>query len=63
MFAMPKLLTIKPLAEQKGIPVRTIRTLMHQRKVPFIRAGHRTVFFDPDKFQAALDRLEVKAVA
>jgi hypothetical protein len=35
---------------------------MHQRKIPFIKAGHRTVLFDPEKVRAALEQLEVKAV-
>lgn len=59
---MEKLITIKPLSEQKGIPVRTIRTMMRQRKLPYIRAGYRTVLFDLDEVTAALERLKVKAV-
>jgi hypothetical protein len=36
---------------------------MHQRKIPFIKAGHRTVLFEPEKVRAALVQFEVKAVS
>jgi excisionase family DNA binding protein len=57
------LVTIKSLSERSGLPVRTIRTLMSQRKIPYIRAGHRTVLFSLEKVMAAIERFEVKAVA
>ncbi len=42
-----------------GIPERSLRTLTQQRKIPFIRLGHRTVLFQPSKVLAALERFEV----
>jgi hypothetical protein len=56
------LLNIRQLSAEMGPPVRSIRTWMHQGKIPFIRVGHRTCLFDPDKVREALNRLEVKAV-
>ena len=54
---------IYELAEKTGIPVRTLRTLFHQRKISGIKAGHSTLLFDPEKVCAELARFEVKAVA
>ena len=36
--------------------------LVRKRKIPVIRLGHRTVRFDFVKVEAALERLELKAV-
>ena len=60
---MKRLLNIRNLSQENGVPVRTLRSLQHQKKIPYIKAGHRTVLFDPDKVRAALDKFEVKAVA
>jgi hypothetical protein len=60
---MKQLLTIQRLAEEIGIPPRTLRSLYNARKIPFIKAGHRTLLFDPAKVRAALDKFERKAVA
>ena len=57
-----KLVNISGLSEQKGIPVRTLRTLVSCRKIPFLKLGHRMLFFDPDKVDKALERFEVQAV-
>jgi excisionase family DNA binding protein len=57
-----KLVNIADLSECNGIPVRTLRTLMHARKIPFLRCGHRTVLFDPEKVDKALQRFEVQEV-
>jgi pyocin large subunit-like protein len=37
------------------------RTLMHLRKIPYIRCGYRTCLFDVAKVRAALEKFEVKA--
>ena len=60
---MSKLIDIKKLSEELGPSVRTFRTLMHCGKIPYVRCGHRTIFFDAEKVRAALGKLEVKAVA
>ena len=58
-----QLLTIRGLSEEIGISPRTLRSLYNARKIPFIKAGHRTLLFDPDKVRAALNKFERKAVA
>jgi hypothetical protein len=58
-----KRVNLAGLEAATGIPARTLRTLFHQKKIPGLRLGHRTVIFDPAKVQAALDRFEQKAVA
>ena len=60
---MKTLTNIRGLETATGVPVRTLRSLQHARKIPFIKTGHRTVLFDPEKVRAALDRYEVKAVS
>ncbi len=45
-----------------GIPERSLRTLAQQRKIPFLKLGHRTVLFEPSKVLAALARFEVVEV-
>jgi len=57
-----KLVNISGLSQRKGIPVRTLRTLIANRKIPFLKLGHRTLFFDPDKVDKALQRFEVQEV-
>jgi len=59
---VPKLVDIKELESRSGVPIRTIRTLYHGRKIPYIKAGHRTVLFDPEKVMNALQRFEVRPV-
>ncbi len=57
-----KLVSIKGLAEETGIPARTLRSLFHAGKICGIKLGHRTLVFDPARVRAALDKFEVKAV-
>jgi len=57
-----KLLNITALSDRNGIPVRTLRTLMAGRKIPFLKLGHRTLLFDPEKVDKALERFEVQEV-
>jgi hypothetical protein len=59
---MSRLVNISSLSECTGIGVRTLRTFMAARKIPFLKCGHRTILFNPDKVQKALERFEVKAV-
>ena len=58
---MKRLLSIRGLSDAIGIPSRTIRSLYNARKIPFIKAGHRTLLFDPEKVLGALDKFEVRA--
>jgi len=57
-----KLVNIGGLSEHKGIPVRTLRTLVATRKIPYLKLGHRLLFFDPQKVDKALQRFEVQEV-
>ena len=58
-----KLVTIKGLERETGIPVRTLRSLYHAKKISAYRLGYRTVMFSPEKVREALARFEVKAVS
>jgi len=60
---MGKLLNIFELSEQKGRPVRQLRTFVAERKIPFLKLGHRTLLFDPEKVDKALARFEIPAVS
>lgn len=57
-----KLLNIKGLSSEIGQAERTIRTWVQRRKIPYLRVGHRTLLFDPEKVRAALEKFEVHAV-
>jgi hypothetical protein len=59
---MAKLLDINGLSEYKGLPVRKLRHFVATRKIPFLKCGHRTLLFDPEKVDKALQRFEVPAV-
>jgi hypothetical protein len=37
--------------------------LRKERKIPFIKLGHRTFLYNPMRVQAALEKLEIKEVA
>jgi hypothetical protein len=58
-----KLVSIKTLAEETGIPARTLRSLFHAKKIGGYKLGHRTLVFDPEKVRASLAKYEVTAVA
>jgi excisionase family DNA binding protein len=60
---MSKLVTIFSLSELTGLSVRSLRTLVRKRVIPFIKLGHRTLLFSPDKVERALERCTVKEVA
>ena len=57
-----QLVNLTDLSTATGIPTRTLRSLYQAKKISVIRAGWRTLLFDPDKVLADLGRLEVKAV-
>jgi len=57
-----KLLNIFELSEAKGRPVRQLRSFVAARKIPYLKVGHRTLLFDPEKVDKALARFEVPAV-
>ena len=57
-----RLMNIWSLSDHTGIAVRTLRTFMAARKIPFLKIGHRTVLFDPDKVFIALERFQTNAI-
>ena len=57
-----ELVTIIGLSEHYTIPVRTLRTLVSSRKIPYLKLGHRTLLFDVQKVDKALERFEVQEV-
>jgi hypothetical protein len=59
---MKKLVNIFQLSEALGPPVRTFRTLMHTKKIPYFKTGHRSVLFDVAKVEAAISKFEIKSV-
>jgi hypothetical protein len=61
-MAAKRLLNIKALSREKELTERQIRTLYQTGKIPYMKVGHRTVLFDPEKVMAALERFEIKAV-
>jgi len=59
---MSKLLDIFELSEAKGRPVRQLRTFVAGKKIPYLKVGHRTLLFDPEKVEKALERFEIPAI-
>jgi hypothetical protein len=57
-----KLVRLEQVSAETGISVRTLQTMMQTRKIPFLRFGHRTCFFEMDRVRAALARFEVSEV-
>ena len=57
-----KLVNIGGLSRYSGIAIRTLRSLMAARKIPFLKIGHRTVFFDVERVDRALQRFEVQEI-
>jgi hypothetical protein len=52
----------RELSAESNIPVRTCRTLVKNGVLPYIKTGHRTVFFSPEAIAKALKKREVKEV-
>ena len=59
---MSKLLDIFQLSEEKGRSVRQLRGFVAAKKIPYLKIGHRTLLFDPEKVEKALQRFEIPAV-
>lgn len=57
-----KFLSIEELSAETGFPVRTLRTFVAAKKIPFFKIGHRTLRFDFSKVIKALERFEVEAI-
>jgi hypothetical protein len=61
-MAQSKLVDIKELERESGIPVRTLRSLYQNRKISFLKCGHRTLLFNTQQVMAELRRFEIKAI-
>ncbi len=59
---MTKFIRIKELSDITGLPIRLLRTLAGDRRIPSFKVGHRTQLFDVVKVQEALERYEIKEV-
>jgi len=59
---MSKLLDIFELSKAKGRPVRQLRTFVQAKKIPYLKVGHRTLLFDSEKVEKALQRFEIPAI-
>jgi hypothetical protein len=58
-----QLLTKEQLRDALNLPsTRMVDELVRRRKIPVLRLGHRTIRFDLAKVQAALEKLELKAI-
>jgi excisionase family DNA binding protein len=65
-FQLPvsrKSLTKRELARELRISVRTIDSLMQQKKIPFKKISPRLVRFDLDRVERTLDRYTVREVS
>jgi hypothetical protein len=58
----PAFVNIFELSELTNIPVRSYRTLIVKRSIPFIKVGHRTLLFSVPKVLAALESFEVQPI-
>ena len=56
------LLNYPQMANELGVPVRTLRSLVYRGVVPHVRLGHRLVFFQASKVAKAIAKREVKEV-
>jgi excisionase family DNA binding protein len=59
---MGKLVNSKQLAAELGQSQRTIRSWIAARKIPFLKVGHRTMLFSPEKVLTALQKFEVRPI-
>jgi excisionase family DNA binding protein len=57
-----KLLTADQVADEVGLDESTVIRLRKQRKIPAVKLGYRTFRFRLPSVEAALDKLEIKAV-
>jgi excisionase family DNA binding protein len=57
---LARLITEQELADSLQVPFLHVRKLRYAGKIPFIRLGHNTIRFDPDRVMEALSKLEVK---
>ena len=54
----PYLLTVDQLAKELGMPPRSIRWLVYQKKIPRVKLGYRTMRFRLAAVKQAIEKLE-----
>jgi len=59
---MEKLLTDEQLANELGLRRRTIKTLRMDGKIPVVLLGPKTIRYRLSSVEAALAKLEIKAI-
>ena len=60
---MKRLLNTNQLAEKKNVSPRTIRTWVQTGKIPVLRLGWRSNYFEEEAVDRALSKFEIKAVS
>jgi hypothetical protein len=63
---MPRRDLLTPIELKKEYPFLTDWMLFRLRKrkaIPYIKVGHRSFLYDPDRVHEALSKLEIKEVA
>lgn len=58
-----KLLSAQQVADARGLDESTVIRLRKERKIPAIKLGYRTFVFRLSAVDAALSKLEVKAIS
>jgi predicted site-specific integrase-resolvase len=58
-----KLLTDQQLSDESGLKTRTIKTLRLEGKIPSVMLGAKTIRYRLSSVEAALTKLERKAVS
>ncbi|MDW3212624.1 MAG: helix-turn-helix domain-containing protein [Ilumatobacteraceae bacterium] len=59
---VPVLLTVEGLAQHLGVSIRTVRRLVAERRIPYLKCGH-LIRFDPDEVNVWLEAQRVAPVA
>ena len=47
---------------RKGASRAKAPTFVAEKKIPYLKVGHRTLLFDPEKVEKALQRFEIPAI-
>jgi hypothetical protein len=59
----PALVNIYGLSDLTGLPIRSLRTLILKRSIPFMKLGHRTILFEPDEVMRAIRSFKIKPIS
>jgi hypothetical protein len=59
----PPLVDIRELSKLTNVRIRSIRTFVAKRAIPFLKVGQRTLLFEPQKVLSALREFEIQAIS